>query len=227
MNAASKIEAPPNVNAAVAAIMAEIKPLPKGDRNSHSNYNFAGIDAFLDLTRPLCAKHKLDIYQQEESCDIVDTVGPKGPAKALLMRFAFTLECGDDSKGPFCRTIMVPANMGSQAFGAAQSYALKQFLRSLFQISTGEKDDIDHHDTGELAAPVKQAVNLVADADLTEIITLCEAVGSNQAGRICKAYNIEALPELTASQAAAVKTKLREKLDERAKAEAEKETADA
>ena len=27
--------------------------------------------------------------------------------------------------------------------GTAQSYALKQFMRSLFQLSTGEQDDLD------------------------------------------------------------------------------------
>ena len=37
---------------------------------------------------------------------------------------------------------MVPAR-GAQAFGAAQSYALKQFMRSLFQIPTGDREDAD------------------------------------------------------------------------------------
>ena len=30
--------------------------------------------------------------------------------------------------------------------GTAQSYALKQFMRSLFQLSTGEKDDLEKLD---------------------------------------------------------------------------------
>jgi len=29
--------------------------------------------------------------------------------------------------------------------GSSMSYTLKQFMRSLFQISTGEKDDLDGH----------------------------------------------------------------------------------
>ena len=33
---------------------------------------------------------------------------------------------------------------GGQAMGAAQSYALKQMLRSLFLIATGENDDLDN-----------------------------------------------------------------------------------
>jgi len=35
--------------------------------------------------------------------------------------------------------------MGAQAFGAAQSYAEKQFMRSLFKIATGDDDDADFH----------------------------------------------------------------------------------
>lgn len=46
---------------------------------------------------------------------------------------------------------MVSSKMGAQAFGAAQSYALKQFMRSLFQIATGEKgQDADEHPNADL-----------------------------------------------------------------------------
>jgi len=34
--------------------------------------------------------------------------------------------------------------------GTAQSYALKQFMRSLFQLSTGEKDDLDALDQDKI-----------------------------------------------------------------------------
>jgi hypothetical protein len=44
--------------------------------------------------------------------------------------------------GPFRRHVDVPRN-GPQAFGAAQSYVLKQFFRAQFQIATGEADDPD------------------------------------------------------------------------------------
>lgn len=159
MNAPVKIEAI-SLNAAIAAAMADVRPLAKDDRNTHGNYNFAGIDAFLDLTRPICAKHGLNVLQDEESFEIFDVPGKNGVQKMLLMRFAFTVQKDGESTAPLHRSIMVPASMGSQAFGSAQSYALKQFLRSLFQISTGEKDDIDAHDTGPLenyAGQSKQA----------------------------------------------------------------------
>ena len=51
---------------------------------------------------------------------------------------------------------MVRADMGSQAFGAAQSYSLKQFMRSLFQISTGD-DESDTSEQSSIAGTVKDA----------------------------------------------------------------------
>lgn len=160
----ASLQAGSTIHAAIAAAMGDVRPLAKEDRNQHGNYNFAGIDAFLDLTRPICAKHGLNILQDEEGFEVFEVASKNGPQKMLLMRFAFTVAKDGETIGPLHRSIMVPASMGSQAFGSAQSYALKQFLRSLFQISTGEKDDIDHHNTGELYAkpandtPVKPSV---------------------------------------------------------------------
>jgi len=89
--------------------------------------------------------------QDEESCEI--------SGGQVFIRYAFTLQHGEETAGPYRRSIAVNAKMGSQAFGAAQSYALKQFLRSLFQISTGEKDDIDFHRPEQLEdhKPTKRA----------------------------------------------------------------------
>lgn len=151
MNKETTIQAASDLNTAVAAVMGEVRSLAKEDKNAHGGYTFAGIDAFLDLTRPLCAKHGLTIRQDEDGFEVIEVPSKNGPQKMLLMRFAFSLVCGNECDGPYRRSIMVPASMGSQAFGAAQSYTLKQFLRSLFQISTGEKgEDIDAHNTGEL-----------------------------------------------------------------------------
>lgn len=142
---APAIPMPAKVAAAIAAIMGEVPKLGKGERNQHGNYNFTSIDDFLEAVRPLCAKHGLIIAQDEESFEIRDVW--------LLMRFRFTLAhvSGETWGHRPTRTIMVSSKMGSQAFGAAQSYVLKQFERSLFQIATGEKDqDADAHPPADL-----------------------------------------------------------------------------
>lgn len=208
MNAVTKIEAP-GIHAAIAAAMGEVQRIGKSERNSHGNYNFAGIDAFLDLTRPICAKHGLNVLQDEEGFEVFEVPSAKGPQKMLLMRFAFTVARDGEAIGPLHRSIMVPASMGSQAFGSAQSYALKQFLRSLFQISTGEKDqDIDAHDTGELAAYQRP---LIDDAQWALLVQLIEQSKADTQA-FCTAYNIGSLKELPADAFPRAKAQLEKKL---------------
>lgn len=136
---------PPKVANAITEVMKEVPKLTKTEKNSHGNYNFASIDDFLEAVRPLCAKHGLIISQDEESFEMSEGW--------LIVRFAFTLahSSGETWAHKPRRTIMVSAKMGSQAFGAAQSYCLKQFERSLFQIATGEKgQDADEHAPADL-----------------------------------------------------------------------------
>lgn len=139
---------PPKVAHAVAAVMKGVKRIEKGDRNKHGGYNFTSVDDFLDSTRPLCAAAGLVIIPDEDTVDTIDTTSGEGNGKRttwLRIRFTFTLshESGETWEHRPRRTVMVNASMGSQAYGAAQSYAMKQFLRSLFQIATGDGEDAD------------------------------------------------------------------------------------
>lgn len=137
------IAMPPKVAAAVIAVMEKVPKLEKSERNTHGNYNFASIDGFLEALRPLCAKNGLIIIQDEESFELKQSQNKKGETVTwLIVRFRFTLahSSGETWVHRPARTIMVNAAMGAQAFGAAQSYALKQFMRALFQIATGEAD---------------------------------------------------------------------------------------
>ena len=151
---------PPKIAEAIATVMGKMERLSKSERNKFSNYNFAGIDAFLDAVRPACAEAGLFIIQDEGGFEVIEGQPPKEGRREekssswLKLTYLFTLAhrsgeiCADKIK----RTIMVNASMGSQAFGAAQSYAQKNFMRSLFQISTGEQDDADHHPQENLPA---------------------------------------------------------------------------
>jgi hypothetical protein len=127
------------ISEAIAAVMAGVPMLNKGEQNKHGNYSFASIDDFLEAVRPQMAKAKLVISSDEESFDVIND----GKDAWLKMVFAFTAHADGAEYGPLRRTAMVRASMGSQALGAAQSYAEKQFLRSLFKIATGEGASID------------------------------------------------------------------------------------
>lgn len=138
---------PPAVAAAVCAVMENVPKLQKGEKNTHGNYDFASIDDFLEAVRPLCAEHGLIIMQDEESVDVLETADRSGkPIKWLKITFRFTLahKSGETWDWYPRRTAMANASMGSQAFGAAQSYALKQYLRAALMIATGETSaDLD------------------------------------------------------------------------------------
>lgn len=138
---------PPKVATAIGEVMAGVKTLGKTEDNGHANYKFAGIDAFLEATRPLCAAAGLIIIQDEDGFEIV---GEQKPWLKITYVYRLAHSSGETWGGSIRRTIMVQAAMGSQAFGAAQSYSLKQFMRSLFQMSTGDKEDADSHAEAEL-----------------------------------------------------------------------------
>lgn len=132
---------PAPIAKAVAEVMGQIKSLPKDERNDHGQYNFASIDAFLAAIGPLCVSAGLIIIQDEDSLEILDR-GGKGWVR---ISFSFTLahSSGVLWERPLRRTVLQQI-AGPQTTGSAQSYALKMFMRSLFQIPTGDMDDADY-----------------------------------------------------------------------------------
>ena len=149
MDTPIKVGVPAEVAKAIVSVMAGVKMLGKEDTNKFQKYEFVSVDKFLAAIGPLCATAELVIFQEEESIDISsketsDDYGKTKTSSWLTARYAFTLaHSSGASYGPLHRSVMVPAN-GAQAFGSAQSYALKQFMRAQFQIPTGDKDDADH-----------------------------------------------------------------------------------
>lgn len=141
---------PAEVAKAIVTVMSGIKTLGKDDSNKFQKYDFVSVDKFLAAVGPLCAAARLVILQEEESVDVstkesTDDYGKTKTSAWLSVKYAFTfVHASGAAYGPMHRSVMVPAN-GAQAFGSAQSYALKQFERSVFQIPTGDKDDADQH----------------------------------------------------------------------------------
>ncbi len=133
---------PPKIAAAITLVMGKVRVLQKGDENRHGGYNFASIDKFLEIVGGVCAEAGLIIMQDEIEMEVFPS--PVGKGSWLRVKYEFWLvhSSGEMMAKPFTRTVMVQAT-GGQSFGSAQSYTLKQFQRSLFQISTGDKDDVD------------------------------------------------------------------------------------
>jgi hypothetical protein len=138
---------PPKIAEAVIAVMKAVGTLEKTHERSDTGarYMFASIDDFIEHVRGHMANAGLFIIPNEAR-DAETQEVTKGNGKSAVMwnaRFAFTLvhEIGE-SYGPIFKGVTVQAT-GAQSAGSAQSYALKQLMRGLFMIPTGDGDDPD------------------------------------------------------------------------------------
>ena len=138
----SEVNGRSNINVAISAAMGEIQKLGKDDKNPHGNYSFASIDAFLDMCRPICAAHGLHPLVNTVASETFEAGNNKLWAK-FTYQISLAHTSGENIE-PVGMNVMLPLT-GAQTSGSAQSYAVKQFLRGLFLISTGDKDDPDFH----------------------------------------------------------------------------------
>jgi len=168
------------INTAIASAMGEVQKLPKDDRNEHGNYSFASIDKFLDACRPILAAHGL-----HPNIDGVASDTFMAGSNKLWGKFSYRIsmhhESGESTE-PSGMDIMLPLT-GAQTSGSAQSYALKQYLRGLLMISTGEKDDPDFSQPAPsdgVMAAVPEVSTKTPEALEAEVKTIKTLVALNQ-----------------------------------------------
>ena len=163
---------PPEIANALNEVSSGAVKLYKKNKNEFANYKFAGIDDFLEAYGKVLAEAGLTI--------IMDEIDEKVDNKSLIIVFNFILihKSGKMWAHPLRRTIRVDPR-GAQAYGTAQSYALKQFLRGLFMIPTGEDkhmvaspdaDSLPAHDLDNKLEfqPNKKKANLQVVSDQVE-----------------------------------------------------------
>lgn len=139
----NNLNIPESIGKAICAVMGNITRLSKENDNKFDRYKFTSVDDFIEAVNPLCAAAGLFILQTESKPpEFVEKEGKNGTQRVIWFEFDFYLGVGGDLFGPLKRSVFVPST-GAQAFGSGQSYSLKQFMRSLFLIPTGEKDDPD------------------------------------------------------------------------------------
>ena len=153
--------------AALCAAMGEVKKVAREGRNEHDKYNFAGIDDFLKLVNPICSANGLIVHMDEGNREDFTRKGKYGESSWMRQSFDLTLmHVSGQTLPPVTRTVEVLRN-GAQAYGSAQSYALKQFWRCILLIPTGDKDDADfaqtdagtvHHEQPGAPEPTDDAV---------------------------------------------------------------------
>lgn len=137
--------------AAVAKAMGEMKRISKDSRNIEQKYDFASVDDFLAMTGPICAANGLVTILNEVEVDGFERQGKYGPTNWLRIVFEIHTMHTSGECLPITRRTVEVIRTGAQSFGSAQSYVLKQYQRALYQIPTGDKDDADFAEKGEVA----------------------------------------------------------------------------
>tara|TARA_R110000765_G_scaffold1452_1_gene3678 strand:+ start:100 stop:759 length:660 start_codon:yes stop_codon:yes gene_type:complete len=154
------------VNAAISKTMAAVQTVGKDDLNQHGNYNFASIDGFLGGCRDACAANGL-----HPEISVISYEPFTGSNSKQWATYTYEVvmchDSGEETK-PVQTVVSLPIT-GAQTSGSAQSYALKQYLRGLFLIKTGEKDDPDFNAPIDLEIPAQPVAAPSKDYDLDEM----------------------------------------------------------
>lgn len=132
---------PPSIAAAIIAVKKQIKQLGADDKNEHGKYNFVSVDKFYATIGKLMADAGLALLIDEAITEVRGSDKTGNPWLFAQYDLTFMHESGALGP-PLHRSIALPIS-GPQAFGAAQSYIEKQFLRQVFKVPTGEKDADD------------------------------------------------------------------------------------
>ncbi len=181
------------VNAAIAKAMGEIQAVAKADKNAHGNYNFASIDGFLGGCKSPCANNGL--YPQINTLSYAPFAGNNNKQWATYEYEIHMAHVSGEETAPVKTFVSLPIT-GAQTSGSAQSYALKQYLRGLFLIQTGEKDDPDFKATVELEVPSVETPN-TGDKSSYDLDTLEAQIQTKKSLTGLNAWISELNPVLT------------------------------
>jgi hypothetical protein len=148
---------PGSIIKAICAVQTTMEAVRKSQRNHHGGYNFASTDdIYAALTRRI-GEVGLALIALEDLCEIkrIETKDAKGDTKISQwahMEFSFVLATEEAtwSHKNLRRSLYIQVT-GPQTFQAAQSYAEKSVMRSLFKIPTGDMDldSVSQGDTEE------------------------------------------------------------------------------
>lgn len=136
--------------AAIAGVMAEIKPVEKEGWNDFHKYNYAKMQDLSRELTPLMGKHGIVIFQTEEGREMFDE------GRAVAVRYRFTIVHSSGEIWPerpiqtglsMCRTSN--GKFDDKTLNKCHTSARKYFLLSLFQIPTSDDEDADSGGDGE------------------------------------------------------------------------------
>lgn len=126
---------PADIVHAILKVKKKIKKLEHDAENKHANYRYTSSEAMYEALRVEMADAGLVLLTLETGCER----GQDGKSVRVMFQFILATEKSTWTHRDNVRTVYQPW-MGAQSFQAAQSYAEKAYLKSLFKLSTGEPD---------------------------------------------------------------------------------------
>lgn len=133
---------PASIVQAIAKIQRAVQSVKRDGRNAHGGYDYASTDAVYAALSAKMGEAGLTILTLEHDPEIKTVDGPKGPQRWCRFKFQFVLASqeGVTWTDAACARTLYMQVLGPQTHMAAQSYAEKTFLRSLFKLPTGDLD---------------------------------------------------------------------------------------
>ena len=134
---------------AIVAAMAELKNVPKTANNPYFKSKYAPLDAIVDATRPVLAKHGLAVMQAPLFMD-----GTAGVETTIIHKGGHV----------FSTTLLLPLkDLSPQGVGGAITYARRYSLAAVLGLATEEDMDGNEH-LGKSAEAPRPAIAKVMDS---------------------------------------------------------------
>lgn len=144
---------PPEIATAIIAVKKVIETIDRDKTNPQGKYKYASVDHFYHEVRKPMADAGLFTILMETSAEVSvrEVKGEYGTRSSSWLALEYDIylfHASGASFGPIRRTVTVVAS-GPQAYGAAESFVTKYFLRNVFKIATGDPE-IDDMQPSEL-----------------------------------------------------------------------------
>lgn len=156
------METQPNTNGGlfkrIAAVMGEIRSLPKDGFNSQSNYNYVSSDTALDKIGKAMAAHGVVVIPMMMGYEAEDV--QRGNSIRTRVKASFQMHiCDSDGNAFLCPWFAEGIDYGSpdRALNKAMTNATKYFLLKLFIVGAGGEDPDGEAVEEKKPEPARQA----------------------------------------------------------------------
>ena len=179
----------PEIHGKLIAIMREVDPIKKGQKNKFHGYNFRGIDDVYNALHDIHAKHGVRIkseivdYSREERAT---AKGGLSLTTLVKVRWHFVAE---DGSSDWTEALGEAADSHDKSAAKAQAYSLKASLLSAYLISTEETKDMNIENNDQQVRPGNMTKIDVGIVDPFEIEQKYLNAGVKDKAGLAKFYN--------------------------------------